>query len=207
MLNRSETSAAARQALSSLMDGDLEPGAAGEACAAWRKDADARASWHAYHLIGDVLRSEDLATRPASDEAFLQALRARLADEPVPMALVHAPAAADAAGAVALQVANGAPLPRPHKLRWRMGRMMAPAAVAAGFVAVAGVMVVTRVMAPEPAAGPTLAVVPAGAMAASGMLVRDARLDRYLSAHRSLANGAAAAGGAEHRVQIVFEGQ
>ena len=210
MVNRSESSAAARQALSALMDGDLEPGAAGEACAAWRHDADARASWHAYHLIGDVLRSEDLATRPASDEAFLQSLRARLADEPVPMApspLVHAPAAADAAGAAALQVANGAPPPRPRNLRWRMGRMMAPAAVAAGFVAVAGVMVVTRVMAPEPVAGPTLAAAPAGAMAASGMLVRDARLDRYLSAHRSLANGTAAAGGAEHRVQIVFEGQ
>ena len=212
MVNRSETAKAGRQALSSLMDGDLEPGAASEAFAAWRQDADVRASWHAYHLIGDVLRSEDLATRPASDEAFLRSLRARLADEPVPMAPsplvpVHVPAAADAAGAVPLQVANGAPLPRARNLRWRMGRMMAPAAVAAGFMAVAGVMVVTRLMAPEPVAGPTLAAAPAGAMAASGMLVRDARLDRYLSAHRSLANGTAAAGGAEHRVQIVFEGQ
>lgn len=210
MVNRSDSSAAARQALSALMDGDLDPGAAGEALGAWRQDADARASWHAYHLIGDVLRSEDLATQPASDEAFLQSLRVRLADEPVPMApspLVHAPAAADAAGAVTLQGAHAAPLARRRPLRWRMGRMMAPAAVAAGFVAVAGVMVVTRVMSPAPAAGPTLAAAPAGAIAASGMLVRDARLDRYLSAHRSLANGAAAAGGAEHRVQIVFEGQ
>ena len=177
MVNRSETAKAGRQALSSLMDGDLEPGAAGEAFAAWRQDADVRASWHAYHLIGDVLRSEDLATRPASDEAFLRSLRARLADEPVPMA--------------------PSPLVPVH----------VPAAVAAGFMAVAGVMVVTRLMAPEPVAGPTLAAAPAGAMAASGMLVRDARLDRYLSAHRSLANGTAAAGGAEHRVQIVFEGQ
>ena len=31
------------------------------------------------------------------------------------------------------------------------------------------------------------------------------KLDRYLEAHRSLANGVVAAGGAEHRVQIVFE--
>src|SRR3990167_6572667 len=115
MVNRSETFAAARQALSSLMDGDLEPGAAGEACAAWRHDADARASWNAYHLIGDVLRSEDLATLPASDEAILQSLRARLADEPVPLApapLVHAPAAADAAGGGGPPGGHGAPRPR-----------------------------------------------------------------------------------------------
>ena len=43
-------------------------------------------SWHAYQLIGDVLRSEDLAAEPAADEAFLVALRARLADEPVVLA-------------------------------------------------------------------------------------------------------------------------
>lgn len=196
--------------MSSLMDGDLPPDAAADAFAAWRQDPDARATWHAYHLIGDVLRSEDLATRPAVDEAFLQSLRTRLADEPVPLApapLMQGPAAADAAGAASMQVANGAPVAARRGGRWRMGRMMAPAAVAAGFVAVAGVMVISRVMSPAPVAGPTLAAAPGAAVAASGMLVRDARLDRYLAAHRSLANGAAATGGAEHRVQIVFEGR
>ncbi|MFA6262799.1 MAG: RseA family anti-sigma factor, partial [Bacteroidia bacterium] len=60
-----------RAMLSALADGEAaaEPG-----CALWRDDAQARATWHAYHLIGDVMRSEDLAVRPARDAAFLAAL-------------------------------------------------------------------------------------------------------------------------------------
>jgi len=45
------------------------------------------------------------------------------------------------------------------------------------------------------------------AAAASAVLVRSPELDRYLSAHRSLANGAMPGAGAEHRVHIVFEGR
>ena len=70
----------------------------------------------------------------------------------------------------------------------------------------AGVMVVTRVVSPEPGATVLAAASPAPA-AASAVLVRNAQLDRYLSAHRVLANGAMPGAGAEHRVHIVFEGQ
>ena len=70
--------------LSSAMDGELWPGAVDEVLAVWRQDAGSRVAWHDYHLIGDVLRSEDLAAVPASDELFLQALRGRLAREQVP---------------------------------------------------------------------------------------------------------------------------
>lgn len=175
MVNRSDETDAARQSLSALMDGQSSPGEVEQACAAWRVDAEARRCWHSYHLIGDVLRSEDLATRPTGDAAFLQALRTRLADEPVPLA--------------------PAPLPVRGGGRLR-GRLMAPVAAAAGFVAVAGVLVVTRVAAPEaPAAGSgaTLAQGSAAELSvANGKLVRDARLDRYLSAHRQVANGAVA---------------
>jgi len=201
MVNRSEPSSAARSSLSSLMDGDLAPDAVADACSAWRQDADARASWHAYHLIGDVLRSDELAAPPARDEAFLQALRARLADEPVPLApapLVNA-APADAVADTLPQVANGR-APRRRGAGW----LVAPAAVAAGFVAVAGVLVVTRTMAPDTGSAPTLAqATPATAVSAD--LVRDAGLDRYLAAHRSLASGAVAAGEPGQRVHIVFE--
>jgi len=196
MLNRSEPSDARRQQLSSLMDGDLTDADAAGACAQWRHDAQTRRDWHTYHLIGDVLRSDDLASAPARDEAFLQALRQRLAAEPVPLAPAPVPVP---------QVANGA-MARAR----RRGRqwLMAPVAVAAGFVAVVGMLVVTRVMAPEPATSPMLAA--AGSLPAAGasvVLVRDAQLDRYLAAHRSLANGAMPGNGAEHRVHIVFEGQ
>ena len=78
MLNRSDSSDARRQQLSSLMDGDLDAAGTAGACALWRQDAQSRSDWHAYHLIGDVLRSEDLASAPGRDEAFLRNLRAAI---------------------------------------------------------------------------------------------------------------------------------
>ena len=45
-----------RRWLSALADGQAD--AAEPACGLWRDDAAARQTWHAYHLIGDVLRSE-----------------------------------------------------------------------------------------------------------------------------------------------------
>ncbi len=43
--------------LSALADGDVH--ALDGACGLWRDDAAARKTWHAYHLIGDVMRSEE----------------------------------------------------------------------------------------------------------------------------------------------------
>jgi sigma-E factor negative regulatory protein RseA len=174
--------------LSSLMDGELDGAAVGRACARWRDDEEIRASWHAYHLIGDVLRSEDLASNGKRDAAFLAAFRQRLAQEPVVLApsVVTAPAASTAK----------------RRRTWA-----APAAVAAGFVAVAGVLVVTQmstglrdaqpdaglvVMAPGAASG--MVAVSAGSapvlsndpptVVLNGQLIRDARLDEYLAAHK-----------------------
>ena len=81
---------AQRAALSALMDGD--DSAADEACRAWRGQAAARADWHAYHLIGDLMRSDEHAADDARDARFLAAVRARLAAEPV--VLAPTPAAA-----------------------------------------------------------------------------------------------------------------
>lgn len=163
-----------RQALSALMDGHTDADQIDGACGAWRSDPQARECWHTYHLIGDVLRSDELAASPGRDAAFITALRGRLAQEPVQLA----PAA------VAQQ--------RGRHALWR-SRLMAPVAVAAGFVAVAGVLVITRLSAPQAASGVPMA---AGngtpdVVVVNGQLIRDARLDRYLSAHRQVSNGAA----------------
>ncbi|HNK20223.1 MAG TPA: sigma-E factor negative regulatory protein, partial [Piscinibacter sp.] len=72
--------------LSALVDGEAADDDVKQACVDWRGDAKARQSWHAYQLIGDVLRSDDLASAAGRDEAFLRRLRARLADEPVVLA-------------------------------------------------------------------------------------------------------------------------
>ena len=191
--------AARLEPLSALADGELGETAAAQACAAWRGDADARASWHAFHLIGDVLRSEDLASNPARDAGFLAALRLRLDVEPVVLApqplelpvRLAAPAPA---------VSNGAP--RAGRRPWR-----AVSVVAAGFVAVAGVVVLTRgpvtlsadttlaqgaaglqalkASAPQPASPDPQVLV------ANGKLIRDVRLDRYLAAHKQFAGTSA----------------
>ena len=118
-----------RRILSALADGDATDSEASRAFQSWRDDPDARASWHAYQLIGDVLRSDDLANEPAADESFLVALRARLATEPVVLAPQPRVEEAPLAQPVA---ANAAARTR---ARWQ-----GPVAMAAGFLAVIGVL-------------------------------------------------------------------
>ena len=199
---------AQREALSSLMDGDLPAGELPGVIARFCADDALRADWHAYHLIGDVLRSDDLATAAARDARFLQALRGRLEQEvaqqdaapwlataPHPRVAVPVPGFVSASSSV-----SAAP-----SQRRLSGWMVAPAAVAAGFVVVAAVLVANKaLMSP-----PTTEAVFAQQMSApaSGVLVRDARLDRYLAAHRNLGTGlaGAGAGSAERTAQIVYE--
>ena len=201
---------AQRQALSSLMDGDLPAGELAGVIARFCADDALRADWHAYHLIGDVLRSDDLATAPARDARFLQALRSRLEQE-------GALAQQDAAPWLATAPRPPVPVPLPLSAsasasvsaapsrRRLSGWMAAPAAVAAGFVVVAAVLVGNKALLSPPTAEAVFAQQMASP--ASGVLVRDARLDRYLAAHRNLGTGlaGAGAGSAERTVQIVYE--
>ena len=184
-----------RQRLSRLVDGDASPEEAASLCGQWAGDAQAREAWHEYHLIGDVLRSEELAGPAAHQADFLAQLRGRLQQEP---AIV-------------------APTPMPASTRRRRPpRWLGGAAIAAGFVAVAGVLVVSRVSEPGLGeAGPamaqqvpaddglrrttTAAAEPAPHAAASavplqdGQLIRDARIDQYFEAHRGMRSMPAAA--------------
>lgn len=185
-----------RQDLSALMDGAADGGAMARALGAWRDDVQCRADWHAYHLIGDVLRSDDLAHAPARDEAFLAAVRMRLASEPVVLAPAPTKVPVIADAAVAPRFADRAPARR-------RGRWLAPAAVAAGFMAVSGVLVVTRLA--EPVNGDAQitrapSAVPPGFMPVSnpqpvtdGRVIRDARLDRYLAEHKRFGTSSAVA--------------
>lgn len=181
-----------RQSLSDLMDGHGADGL-DNAIGAWREDAELRATWHAYHLVGDVLRSTDLATDLRRDEAFLRELRTRLAQEPVLLA----------------------PEPGPEAAAARRGRsrMWMPAAAAAGFVAVAGILVAMNPSGRQPRgieiARDAASSAPVGSReqvvtvpvavggtgepsprVLTGQLIRDAQLDRYLDAHRRVSGGA-----------------
>jgi sigma-E factor negative regulatory protein RseA len=197
----SESDPPAMENLSALADGELDSAAVARICADWRDDAAMRSTWHAYQMIGDVLRSDDLANHAAHDASFLSVLRVRLAAEPTVLA-PQAPI--DVPDPVAFPAVAHAP----RSARWGW---MAPSAVAAGFVLVAGAVMVTR--GPLSGSGPTdgavvagasTVAVPASTLAASeqqqivprtfapnGKLIRDARLDRYLAAHQQFAGTSA----------------
>jgi len=175
-----------RWLLSAMADGEADAADVGRGCAAWTAgDEEARRSWHAYHLIGDVLRSGDLANPPGRDLAFLQRLSARLDDEPA----VLAPAPLPAAG------------PSRRRPAWAW-----PAALAAGVMALATVLVVALgpsgggTSVPSLAATSAVPTTVAGAAPAlaapaaapelvpqGGRVWRDAQRGRYLRAHREYA--------------------
>lgn len=183
-----------RERLSALVDGELDGGDVDAACGDWRADTDLRRIWHAWHAIGDVLRSDDLACDAQADRRFCAAVSARLATE----AVVLAPAK------LAAPVAASS-----LRARWAVG-----SAVAAGLVLAAGTFALVgpgTAPTPErvaltdgsitPAAGPqsTLASLPTDADVSAPLvatiadqnLIRDARLDRYLVAHKQFAGSSA----------------
>ena len=194
MTTMDDAAASARERLSAMVDGETDDAAVRLACAQWRERPELISTWREYQLIGDVLRSDDLASTAAHDASFLQSLRARLSAEPTVL-LPAAPAPGDPA-----------PARTPYEARrsW-----LAASAVAAGFMAVAGVLVVLRgpdaspegagfaqgragsgvVLASDVAMGPPADTVPP--LVRDADLIRDARLDQYLKAHKQFAGTSA----------------
>src|SRR5262245_57898583 len=164
-------------ALSSMADGEAGHDAQERCLSLWSERAETRARWRDYQLIGDVLRSGELARERGHDAAFLASLRERLAREPAVL--------------------------RPPAPPLRRGLWATPLAAAAGVAAVAGVVVMLRPAARLDVA--TTARLEAQAVVASapeatqqqlqqpvnGKLIRDARLERYFAAHRQSGTGAA----------------
>lgn len=205
-----------RACLSALADGEATEGEMRQALLAWRDDEESRADWHGYTLIGDAMRSDDLASAGGGHDAhFLSCLRARLADEPVVLAPMAAaePEQAPAAASNVVALHGGG--------RWRQRLVShrgwtASAAVAAGCVMAVGAAMVWRAPVSGVApAGMELAQVQAVAMPASMTEVstvmpmqRNPQLDRYLMAHRQFAQGPAlAAPGGVRQVALSPDGQ
>lgn len=147
-------------------------------------DGEDRAAWSSYHLIGDALRSDDLAVSTAASSAFMSGFAARFESEPHLLAPAAMPVAS-----------------RFQALRRRVVPAFAVAAAAAtltwivvpqlqGVPGGSGVSQVASVS----AHGDTLqkvamASVPAAAVpvAQDSNIIRDANLDQYLEAHQQFA--------------------
>jgi sigma-E factor negative regulatory protein RseA len=146
--------------------------------------SDERAAWSHYHLIGDALRSDDLAVSPARSSAFMAAFSERFEAEAHVLAPAALPAASKARGGMlrrrvmpAFAVAAAAAtltwivVPQLQGVDSRSGAQVAS-------VAVTPADSMQRVaMASVPAATTRAPIVEAN-------IIRDASLDQYLEAHQ-----------------------
>ncbi len=201
-----------KELMSALVDGELYGDELSQAVA-WAEEGEGHASWQLYHLVGDVLRSPELAHHSQHD--LLSGLRAQLAQEPPlslqPAALEQlAPAQLPMTSAVQSLVRD--PVANASVFRWKM---------AAGFASVAAVAAMGWNLVVVPAGtGSQLAQAPAASQAsvqlAQGMpgapmmsvpqtdgsviavatgngsevILRDPRLDELLAAHRQFGSKA-----------------
>lgn len=171
--------------ISALADGQLQGEAFARAVQTTCADRSMLATWHAYHLIGDVLRSGE-ASRAEPPQTFLAKLSARLAEEPCPQP--------DKAAVVAVQPGwSSAVAANDASMRWKL--LAGVASVAA--VAAVGWSVVATGSGGSPSAQPQLAAAPQQqaapvlARSEAGVMIRDPRLDELLAAHRQFGGASA----------------
>ncbi|NKJ48301.1 anti-sigma factor [Burkholderia sp. SG-MS1] len=143
-------------------------------------DGEDRAAWSSYHLIGDALRSDDLAVSPATSSAFLNGFAARFDNEPH----VLAPAMPVARRLLALRrrvVPAFAVAAAAATLTWIVVPQLqgVPGGPGSQLASVHGDAVQRVAMVPVPAA--------AQPIAQDANIIRDASLDQYLEAHQQFA--------------------
>jgi sigma-E factor negative regulatory protein RseA len=190
--------------LSALMDDECSREEVRRATQLWAREPTARETWHRYALLGDVLRSEDLAADPARDAVFLQTLREKLAAEPfivAPLPVEKSPA-----------LGGSQHVRRPWSVRRQVWARSA--AVGAFGMVMLGAGVALRLPRGADASDAQLAeasgdaALASGAGAAGGVMERNPELDRYLVAHRQFAQGPAfAAPGGVRQVALSPQGQ
>lgn len=157
--------------LSAFVDGELTPEALTQLLVELSQQDTLREDWHAYHVVGDVLRSADLAPN-ATEAAFWSRLEQRLGNEParpMPAPVLHA------------GVRNGAPANQ--RWAWVVGAALSVVAVTVSVglwqrdVAPAGSQLAVAV---------SEAVVAAAAPEANDVMIRDPHLDALMQAHQQL---------------------
>ncbi len=209
MSNPSQPQQARTELLSALADGELDARGTLAACELWRGDEQAQIQWADYHLIGDVLRSEDLARSGAHESALFARIQAELAQQPVVLAPQQPPPTQTQGEPV---VAAKHPAARNSRRAW-----WTASAVAAGFIAVAGAWSVFRVPLPvdsgalvaqtevAPLSASPSAVASSDTNVGAGAVVRDAELDRYLAAHKQFSSASVLGAASGSLRQAVLE--
>ena len=184
-----ETKNMTQEQISALVDNELPDEHVNLALAALRQD-DGRAAWDAYHQIGDILRSDEMAHEFSPD--FNASLMARLDAEPT----IVAPQAKPVPEQPPLMAVGGAPV---RSFR----RFAAPTAVAAvavlALIASPQLMValkggpakdkiLTQMVISNDKSGPleqvALREMTVSTPTQNGVVLRDPKIDEYLLAHQ-----------------------
>lgn len=171
------------EGLSAMADGELAPAELAQALGAVVGDDDCVKRWHAYHVVGDTLRSAELAA-DGKDLEFLRKFEQRLALEPV-----YSRASSASVLKTALVGVAGSGSANASTLRWKLVAGVACSALAM----VVGVgqwrlsdpqpsVQISVGSMPQPAAVAPATLVQAGAQ----VMIRDPELDSLLAAHQQV---------------------
>ena len=171
-----------QELISALADGQLQGEALARGLELALSDSVARQAWHSYHLIGDVLRSGQIAAGSAPT-AFLERLQGQLRSEQRQLQVAAVAAESPPVRALASQ----RPAANDDIFRWKL---------VAGLASVAAVAAIAWTVIggggkPEQA---QLAGAQSGTVLTSGergVMIRDPRLDEFLDAHRQLGGASA----------------
>ncbi|WP_027804081.1 sigma-E factor negative regulatory protein [Paraburkholderia dilworthii] len=148
-------------------------------------DGEDRAAWSSYHLIGDALRSDDLAVSSATSGAFLRGFAARFESEPHLLAPAAMPLARRLLGLRRRVVPAFAVAAAAATLTWIVVPQLQGVPGGSGVTQVASVSshgdAVQKVAL---ASVPVANVMP---VAQDANIIRDASLDQYLEAHQQFA--------------------
>ena len=191
-----------REQISALADGQLHGDAFADAIACTGDD-EGLATWQIYHLVGDVLRSNELA-RADSGNVLLSRLREQMAQE----APVRSPAALAPEPALGVVAQARLPAANASVFRWKMvagvaslagvaaigwssvGMLQGGRGVSGAQMASVGAPVIQAAPAPQGVMQPG-SMIAVAENEGQQVMIRDPRLDELLAAHKQFGSTSA----------------
>jgi sigma-E factor negative regulatory protein RseA len=180
-------STSSSERLSAFMDGELSVNESAQVLDRLLVDTQAKETWHAYQVVGDVLRSAELAPNQ-SDLAFLEKLEHRLSQEPQRPVVSGARQFPVTDVALVLPEDLSKPVANSPVFRWKV---LAGVACSALVIVVGGGLWSQT----DPLGGGQLAIIKpvisevpvvVATETSAGPMLRDPRLDELMTAHRQL---------------------
>jgi sigma-E factor negative regulatory protein RseA len=183
--------------ISDFADGQLHGGAFADAMVlldTHSQSSQARAAWHSLHVVGDVLRTEELVNS-AKDVAFLDKFRANLAREPK---FSHELSAVIKLSSPASEsvVLTAKPVPANEPFfswKWAAGLSSVVAAVMLG-LNLSGTTATSPLNSGAQLAKTTVQIVPEGSNGTStttAVMLRNPQLDALIAAHNQVSGSSA----------------